>query len=104
DAHPRGRGGLRDRVAARSARLFGHRAPLVDALVIARTADLDLAVRERYARSGLAHILSISGLHVGFIAAWLGLVLRVLGLGPRPRFWAATTLIAAYCWLLGLPA
>ena len=104
DAHPRGRGGLRDRVAARSARLFGARAPLVDALVIARRADLDVAVRERYARAGLAHILSISGLHVGFIAAWLGLVLRALRLGPRTRFAAATALIAAYCWLLGLPA
>src|SRR5258705_270514 len=80
------------------------RAPLVDALVIARPAELDPELRERYARSGLAHILSISGLHVGFIAAWLGLVLRALGLGPRARFGASTTLIAAYCWLLGLPA
>jgi competence protein ComEC len=104
DARPRGRGALRDRVAERSARLFGARAPLVDALVIARRADLDAEVRERYARAGLAHILSISGLHVGFIAAWLGLLLRLLGLGPRARFAAATALIAAYCWLLGLPA
>jgi competence protein ComEC len=104
EAPPRGRGALRDRVAERSARLFGARAPLVDALVIARRADLDAEVRERYARAGLAHILSISGLHVGFIAAWLGLLLRLLGLGPRARFAAATALIAAYCWLLGLPA
>ncbi len=104
DARPRGRGALRDRVAERSARLFGARAPLVDALVIARRADLGADVRERYARAGLAHILSISGLHVGFIAAWLGLLLRLLGLGPRARFAAATALIAAYCWLLGLPA
>jgi len=104
DGTPRGRGALRDHIAERSARLFGSRAPLVDALVIARTAELDPEVRERYARSGLAHILSISGLHVGFIAVWLGLLLRALGLGPRARFGAATTLIAAYCWLLGLPA
>jgi len=104
DATPRGRGALRDRIAARSARLFGTRAPLVDALVIARTGELDPELRERYARAGLAHILSISGLHVGFIAAWLGLLLRALGLGPRARFGAATMLIAAYCWLLGLPA
>ena len=104
DGEPRGRGALRDRIAARSAHLFGTRAPLVDALVIARRAELDPAVRERYARAGLAHILSISGLHVGFIAAWLGLLLRAIGLGPRARFGAATALIAAYCWLLGLPA
>jgi competence protein ComEC len=104
DGQPRGRGGLRDRVAERSARLFGSRAPLVDALVIARRAELDAAVRERYARSGLAHILSISGLHVGFIAVWLGVLLRLLRLGPGARFGAATVLIAAYCWVLGLPA
>ena len=104
DGTPRGRGALRDRIAARSASLFGSRAPLVDALVIARTAELDPELRERYSRSGLAHILSISGLHVGFIAVWLGLLLRALGLGPRTRFGASTTLIAAYCWLLGLPA
>jgi len=104
DGTPQGRGAWRDRIAARSARLFGTRAPLVDALVIARTGDLDPELRERYARAGLAHILSISGLHVGFIAAWLGLLLRALGLGPRARFGAATMLIAAYCWLLGLPA
>ena len=104
DGTPRGRGALRDQIAARSATLFGSRAPLVDALIIARTAELDPEIRERYSRSGLAHILSISGLHVGFIAAWLGLLLRAIGLGPRARFGAATTLIAAYCWLLGLPA
>jgi len=104
DARPRGRGAWRDWVAQRSARLFGARAPLVDALVIARRAELEPHVRDRYARSGLAHLLSISGLHVGFIAAWLALLLRVLGLGPGARFGAATALIAGYCWLLGFPA
>ena len=104
DPVPQGRGGVRDLIAERSARLFGSRAPLVDALVIARTAELDPEIRERYARAGLAHILSISGLHVGFIAAWLGLLLRALGLGPSARFGAATLCIALYCWMLGLPA
>src|SRR5262249_11260280 len=66
DATPRGRGALRDRVAERSRALFGARAPLVDALVIARRAELDAELRERYTRSGLAHLLSISGLHVAF--------------------------------------
>src|SRR5437016_9148184 len=73
DAEPRGRGAVRGRLAARSAALFGRRAPIVDALVFAPNAALDPDVRERYARSGLAHILSISGLPVGCLAAWLGL-------------------------------
>jgi competence protein ComEC len=104
DRVARGRGALRDRLVTRLDTLFGGRARIAQALVVSPDADLDAATRERYARSGLAHILSISGLHVGFIAAWLGLLLRALGLGPRSRFGASAALIAGYCWLLGFPA
>src|SRR6266581_6320285 len=104
DAEPRGRGALRGRLAARSSALFGRRAPIVDALVFAPNAALDPEVRERYARSGLAHILSISGLHVGFLAAWLALILRKLGLSPGARAGAAASLLTGYLWLLGFPA
>ena len=105
DPTPRGRGALRGRLAERAAALFGARAPLVDALVFAPNATLDADIRERYARAGLAHILSISGLHVGFLAAWLALVLRRLGLGPPPaRAGAAALLLFGYLWLLAFPA
>jgi len=104
DSTRRGRGGLRDRVVGRADTLFGARAPMVDALVIARRAGLDPDVRERYAQAGLAHLLAISGLHVGFIAAWLGVVLGLTGLGPRPRLAAAAVLLLGYVWLLGFPA
>src|SRR5437016_920081 len=104
DAQARGRGAVRGRLALRSAALFGRRAPIVDALVFAPNAALDPDVRERYARSGLAHILSISGLHVGFLAAWLGLILRKLGLSPRHRAVASSVVLLGYLWLLGFPA
>jgi competence protein ComEC len=104
DDTPRGRGALRDRIAERSRRLFGTRAPLVDALVIARRADLAAELRERYTRSGLAHLLSISGLHVAFFAAWLNVLLVRLRLGSRTRFVAGTLVMFAYVWLLGFPA
>src|SRR5207237_440797 len=103
EATPRGRGAVRDALAARSAGLFGARAPIVNALVFAPNASLDPDIRERYVRSGLAHLLSISGLHVGFLAAWLALLLRKLHLAPGPRFAAMVLLLAGYLWLLGLP-
>src|SRR3989454_125720 len=104
DGEAQGRGALRDRLARRTTELFGARAPLVAALVFAPNAALDPDVRERYARSGLAHILSISGLHVGFLAAWLALILRRLGLSPGARAGAAASLLVAYLWLLAFPA
>src|SRR2546428_6692472 len=104
DPTPRGRGALRGRLAERTTALFGARAPLVDALVFAPNATLDADIRERYARAGLAHILSISGLHVGFLAAWLGLLLAKLGLAPRARMSAAAIVLGGYLWLIGFPA
>ncbi|HYL21950.1 MAG TPA: DNA internalization-related competence protein ComEC/Rec2 [Gemmatimonadales bacterium] len=104
DPVPRGRGAVRDGLAQRTAALFGTRAPLVDALVFAPRIDLDAAVRERYARSGLAHILSISGLHVGFLAAWLALLLAKLRLPRRARVGTAAVVLVLYLWLIGFPA
>ncbi|OLC71303.1 MAG: DNA internalization-related competence protein ComEC/Rec2 [Gemmatimonadetes bacterium 13_1_40CM_4_69_8] len=103
DAVPRGRGALRDRIARRAAALFGARAPLVEALVTARRAELDPALRERFARAGLAHLLVISGLHVGFFAAWLALLLRRLRLPLRARLGGELLVLLGYLWLLGFP-
>src|SRR3989442_7221023 len=104
DLVPHGRGALRDALAARSTELFGTRAPIVNALVFAPNASLDSDIRERYVRSGLAHLLSISGLHVGFMAAWLALILGKLRLAARARFGATAVLLLGYLWLLGFPA
>jgi competence protein ComEC len=104
DPDPSGRGGWRDAVARRSAQLFGSRAPLVDALILNRRADLDPALRDRYARSGLTHLLSISGLHVGFLAAWVVLLLRRLPLAPAAQTAVALALVIGYVWMLGSPA
>jgi len=104
DLVPHGRGALRDALAARSTELFGTRAPIVNALVFAPNARLDSDIRERYVRSGLAHLLSISGLHVGFMAAWLALILGKLRLAARARFGATAVLLLGYLWLLGFPA
>src|SRR2546423_556546 len=104
DLVPHGRGALRDALAAKSTELFGARAPIVNALVFAPNTRLDSSIRERYVRSGLAHLLSISGLHVGFIAAWLALILGKLHLAARARFGATALLLLGYLWLLGFPA
>lgn len=103
DPTPRGRGGLRDAVSKRIHALFGSRAPLVDALVIARRNALDPDVRERFAQAGLAHLLCVAGLHVGFLAGWLAVLLRRLPLSPTARYLAGALLVLAYVWLLGFP-
>ena len=45
--------------------LYGDRAPLVDALMLGRRGGIDPDLQDRFAQSGLVHLLSISGFHVG---------------------------------------
>ncbi len=94
---------LRDAVARRVRALYGARAGLVEAMVIGRREDIPVSIRRDFTDAGLAHLLAISGLHVGLLAAWLLVALgRVV---RRPTAWLITcVLIWGYVSLLGFPA
>jgi competence protein ComEC len=77
---------------------------LAAALTVSAEAEIPAAVRERFARSGLAHLLSISGFHVGILAAAIVVVIRAARAGPDTSLMAGTLLVAGYVWLLGFPA
>ncbi len=94
---------IRRRIASRVDTLYGPRAGLVEALVLGRRDDLPRDLRARFARAGLAHVLAISGLHVGVIAGWVLIVLRWVGVG-RQRWIVAATVTWLYVALLGFPA
>lgn len=94
---------LRLRLQATTARLYGRRAPLVDALILNRKAALDPGLSEAYASSGLVHILSISGFHVGLIAGWLLLLARLAGMNRSRASLAAALLSVLYVAFIGWP-
>jgi competence protein ComEC len=93
----------RNAVSQQIAGLFGERAGLVEALVVGRTGGIDAEVRDRFAAAGLVHVLSISGFHMGLIAFWLLLVLRLSGLPPRHAEIVAAVAVTAYAGWLGWP-
>ncbi len=103
-APPRLRDRIHDAVRERSAKLFGARAPLVDALVTGRRAELDRDLRDAFAAAGLVHLLAISGFHVGLIAGWLLLLFRALPLGRHVAEGSAALMALAYVAFLGWPA
>jgi hypothetical protein len=94
---------IRDVVGRRIASLYGPRAPIVDALVLERRGDIDPQLRAEFVASGLAHLLAISGLHVGIVAAWIAVLGRAVGLGSR-AVWLSTAGAWGYVLLLGFPA
>ena len=51
------------------ARLDSQNAAILRALIIGDASGIDTDLRETFARAGVAHVLAISGLHIGFVAA-----------------------------------
>ena len=83
--------------------LYPARAGLGEALILARRERLAREVRDQWARAGIAHLLAISGFHVGVIAAILYLLARRIGLGPGRAPLAAAGGSWAYVLAIGSP-
>ncbi|MEO8576652.1 MAG: ComEC/Rec2 family competence protein, partial [Gemmatimonadales bacterium] len=74
------------------------------ALLIADQQQIPPEMRDRYARAGMVHMLSISGLHVAIVA---GAVMLLLQAARIPRSYASMLgvgITAAYVAVIGAPA
>ncbi|MBV6521460.1 MAG: hypothetical protein MNPFHGCM_01598 [Gemmatimonadaceae bacterium] len=100
--------GVLDRLLAGTAlaleELYGTRAPLAKALVVADERDVDRDVRERFADAGIAHMLSVSGLHVAILGEGVALLFGIVGLSRRRVHVATILTVAAYVALIGAPS
>jgi len=85
-------------------RLYGRRAPLIDALILGRRTDLDRDLLENFAGAGLMHLLAISGFHLGLLAGWVFVLLRFLGFRRDTAGFGAALFAVAYTLFLGWPA
>ncbi|MBK8004194.1 MAG: DNA internalization-related competence protein ComEC/Rec2 [Gemmatimonadetes bacterium] len=94
---------LRNWLAHATRRLYGERTGTVEALIVNRRGAMAPELRDRYARAGLVHILSLSGFHVGVIVAWIVLLGRLAGLPPVRAELAGAVVAVLYVAFLGWP-
>ncbi|HHX73848.1 MAG TPA: ComEC family competence protein, partial [Firmicutes bacterium] len=78
-------------------------AGLVSGMVLGQPAEVEEAAVQVYRRLGLAHLLSVSGLHVGYAAAWALFVFsRLCGRRFAPvSYLPAVAAVACYALLAG---
>ena len=84
-------------------RLFGARGPMVSALILARREGLDPELRRAFAETGTAHLLAISGFHVGVVYGLLLVLAALGGVARRRASLSAAAATWAYVALIGLP-
>ena len=80
---------LPERVAMAQGLLFGDRSALPE--------EIELA----FSRTGLMHILAVSGLHLGIFLAGLWWILRVLGFRPRTSYPLVGAVVLGVLWIVG---
>ena len=76
-------------------------AELAAALSLGRRDLLSSARRDGWRRSGLAHVLAVSGLHVGLVAGMAWLLLSVGGASPTTTRIVLLTVLPTYALLAG---
>lgn len=80
--------------------LFLEQSGLAKALLIGVRDDLDEEVNEDFRIAGIAHVLAVSGLHVGFLVAAILAILKPLRLSPAVRLLVLGVILLMYCVLL----
>ena len=76
---------------------------LPDALLLGRRETLDRALSDRFAKTGLVHLLAISGTHVALMGAVFVLIGRMLRLSRTRVAWLTIVLITLYLAVIGAP-
>ena len=76
---------------------------LAEALLVAQRDGLDADIRERYAASGLTHLLAISGTHVALVAAALWMIARLARIPRLTSHIVCVVGSTAYVFFLGAP-
>jgi len=83
--------------------IFGEESALPEALLVGVKDHLPEETTRLFSDAGVAHILSVSGLHVALLASVLMWPLRSL-LSPGKRFGVMSIFLVAYCALLDFAA
>lgn len=92
---------LQNKLNGQIAVLMGETAPLAQAMVLGERGELEDRIQEDFSSIGIAHILSISGLHMTIIAAIVLTFLKKLPIGPKWKWWIMAALLGGYCLLVG---
>ena len=92
---------VRKALGGRLDALFGETGgPLARALLLGHREGLEEDTQEDFRRAGIAHLLAVSGLHVGLLALFLTGLIKPLRLPPLIRLLLLGSLLFIYCALL----
>jgi competence protein ComEC len=82
-------------------RLSPSEAAVAQSLLFGDRSALDDPLETAFSRTGMMHLLAVSGLHLGILLAGLWFVLRRLGVRPAVSYPLVASAALAFLWLVG---
>lgn len=79
-------------------------ASLVRPIIFGGQKGLEPAIRDDFQKTGLTHIMAVSGFNISVLAVIVMAALLTIGLSRQRAFYIAAIFLAAYIILVGLPA
>ncbi|MGI5898817.1 MAG: DNA internalization-related competence protein ComEC/Rec2 [Christensenellales bacterium] len=93
---------IRNRLGSLIDEVYGENSGIVKALIIGARDELDEATLENFRKSGVVHVLSLSGLHANIIAFIIMLLVGRLPLNFSARRMLAVLALFTYCMVAGM--
>ena len=75
-------------------------APFASAILLGNRRQMKKARRDKFVETGTAHLLAISGLHIGILAGAFLMLLRSPVFARRHCLWATIVFVIFYAWLV----
>jgi len=77
---------------------------LLNAMLLGYRRELSPEIIDQFSKTGVAHIIAISGLHITFIAGILFYFFIILGVPRQKSFWPAILILFLYVLMIGFRA
>jgi len=74
---------------------------LAEALILGGSGRIETDMKDIFSRAGILHILAVSGLHVGFVCAFIGVLLFFVPVPARLKFIVMMLVLVLYAGLTG---
>lgn len=88
---------FRENIEKKIDSLYADNAGLVKGILLGDKTDINDEVLSTFRNSGLAHVLAVSGLHIGFIVAFLLYLLRLIKIREKKIIMIIAGILFAYC-------
>lgn len=84
--------------------LLPGRGSILKAVCLGDKSDISSGLKEKFSRTGVSHIIAISGMHMVIMAEILLFLFLAAGLWRNQAFYLAAAVLAAYILMIGAPA